>query len=182
DLLGILALESARGNFIVVGEDLGTVAPGARHRLAENGVLSYRLLWFEKQDFPEQSAVSITTHDLPTLAGFYAARDIEARRAAHMIDEEEYARQIEHRKTEIAKLDETLARAGFAGDPLGFALATPSRIAIVNQEDLTGETEQQNVPGTTWQHPNWRRKMKIAVEELGPLAQRLREKIIFSKR
>ena len=67
-------------------------------------------------------------------------------------------------------------------DPLGFVLATPCALAIVNQEDLTGETEQQNLPASTWQHPNWRRKMKVAVEELGPIAEDLRRRLERSGR
>ena len=70
----------------------------------------------------------------------------------------------------FGRLEDALQRAGFAGDPLGFVLATPCALAIVNQEDLTGETEQQNLPASTWQHPNWRRKMKVAVEDLDPIA------------
>ena len=61
-------------------------------------------------------------------------------------------------------------------DWYGFVLATPCALAIVNQEDLTGETGQQNLPASTWQHPNWRRKMKVAVEELGSIANNLRMK------
>ena len=74
-----------------------------------------------------------------------------------------------------ARLKQALERAGFAGDPLGFLLSTPCVLAIINQEDLTGETEQQNLPGSTWQYPNWRRKWRGTVEELGPLAVRFRE-------
>jgi 4-alpha-glucanotransferase len=47
---------------------------------------------------------------------------------------------------------------------------------------LTGETEQQNLPGSTWQYPNWRRKMKVMVEDFGSLAAALREKIQQSGR
>jgi 4-alpha-glucanotransferase len=56
-------------------------------------------------------------------------------------------------------------------------LSTPCALAVVNQEDLTGETEQQNLPGSTWQYPNWRRKMKIPVEEFGAIEARLAEAI-----
>ncbi len=99
DLLGILALESVRGNFVVIGEDLGTVTGEARAALAEAGVLSYRVLWFERdgsgnfrppESYPERALVCSTTHDLPTLAGFAAARDLEARRTAGLADEAEY--------------------------------------------------------------------------------------------
>ena len=106
DLLGILALESVRGNFVVIGEDLGTVTDEARAALAEAGVLSYRVLWFERDgagnfrppdSYPERALVCSTTHDLPTLAGFAAGRDLEARKAAGLADEAEYQRQKAHR-------------------------------------------------------------------------------------
>jgi 4-alpha-glucanotransferase len=186
DLLGILALESVRGGFIVVGEDLGTVEWSVRQKLGETGILGYRLLWFEKspdgsfhlpQEYPAQAAVSITTHDLPTLAGFAEGRDIEARRAAGLVDQAGYEQQWAARRDEIGRLEDALRRAGFEGDPLGFVLSTPCALAIVNQEDLTGETHQQNLPASTWQHPNWCRKMKVAVEDLGPIAEDLRRRL-----
>jgi 4-alpha-glucanotransferase len=186
DLLGILALESVRGGFAVIGEDLGTVEWSVRQKLGEMGILGYRLLWFEKNpdgsfrmpdEYPSQSAVSTTTHDLPTLAGFTQGRDIEARRAAGLVDEPGYQHQWGSRREELGRLEDALQRAGFPGDPLGFILATPCALAVVNQEDLTGETEQQNLPASTWQHPNWRRKMRITVEEMGPMAEDLRRRL-----
>ena len=191
DLLGILALESVRGNFIVIGEDLGTVTGEARAALAEAGVLSYRVLWFERDgagnfrppdSYPERALVCSTTHDLPTLAGFAAARDLEARRTAGLADEAEYQRQKAHRTGEVGRLEEALRAAGFAGDPLGFLLSTPCLLAVINQEDLSGETEQQNLPGSTWQYPNWRRKMLITVEKIAPLAERFAEAARRSRR
>jgi 4-alpha-glucanotransferase len=191
DLVAILALESVRGNFVVIGEDLGTVADEVRLKLGESGVLSYRVLWFSKHadgsfmrpdEYPAQAAVSTTTHDLPTLAGFVSGRDIEVRREAGLIDEAQCLARFAERGFEIAKLTEALRDAGFDGDPIGFLLSTPCALAIVNQEDLTSETEQQNLPGTTSEHPNWRRKMKIAVEDLGPIADVLRKKILRSGR
>ena len=186
DLLGILALESVRGGFAVIGEDLGTVEWSVRQKLGEMGILGYRLLWFGKNpdgsfrmphEYPSQSAVSTTTHDLPTLAGFIQGRDIDARRAAGLVDESGYQQQWASRREELGRLEDALQRAGFPGDPLGFVLATPCALAIVNQEDLTGETEQQNLPASTWQHPNWRRKMRVTVEEMGPLAEDLRRRL-----
>ena len=186
DLLGILALESIRGDFVVVGEDLGTVTEEVRKSLTAAGVLSYRVLWFEKNpdgsfrspsEFPEHAAVSTTTHDLPTLAGFRGSRDIDARREAGLIDDAQYHQQMSVREREKRHLADALEKAGFADDPIGFVLATPSEFAIVNQEDLTRETEQQNLPGSTWQYPNWRRKMKVPVEEMASFAEELRKKI-----
>ena len=176
DLLGILALESVRGNFIVIGEDLGTVTGEVRQSLAETGILSYRLFWFERdgagnfrrpEEYPAHAVVSTTTHDLPTLAGFAPGRDIEARREAGLIDEESYHFQRRARKDEVGRLNAILLATGFTDDALGFLLSTPCALAVINQEDLTGETDQQNLPGSTRQYPNWRRKMKIPVEEFG---------------
>jgi 4-alpha-glucanotransferase len=191
DLLGVLALESVREKFIVIGEDLGTVQEEVRQRLSQTGILGYRLLWFERNvdgtfrlphEYREHAAVSTTTHDLPTLSGFPRGCDIEARRTAGLIDDAGYQAQWAARREETVRLEQALERAGFPGDPLGFVLATPCTLAIVNQEDLTGETEQQNLPASTWQHPNWRRKMKVAVEDLGPIAGVLRRKIEESGR
>jgi len=191
DLLGILALESVRGNFIVIGEDLGTVTGEVRQSLAETGILSYRLFWFERdgqgnfrrpEEYPAHAVVSTTTHDLPTLAGFVAARDIEARKAAGLIDDEAYRFQHAAREDEKGRLNAVLAATGFTCDPIGFLLSTPCALAVVNQEDLTGETEQQNLPGSTWQYPNWRRKMKITVEEFAGIESRLAEAIARSNR
>ncbi len=191
DLLGVLALESQRGNFIVIGEDLGTVTGEVRQSLAETGILSYRLFWFERdgagnfrrpEEYPAHAVVSTTTHDLPTLAGFAAGRDIEARRAAGLIDEESYRFQHAAREDEKARLNAILLATGFTDDPIDFLLSTPCVLAVVNQEDLTGETEQQNLPGSTWQYPNWRRKMKIQVEDFAQIESRLAEAIARSSR
>ena len=175
DLLGILALESERGNFVVIGEDLGTVTGEVRSVLKEKGILSYRLFLFEHDDagrfhppaaYPEHALVSTTTHDLPTLGGFWIHRDIDARKAAGLADEEAYKTQMADREREIQGMKQAMKDAGFENDPLGFVLATPCLLAVVNQEDLTGELDQQNLPGSTWQYPNWRRKMKVTVEQL----------------
>jgi len=191
DLLGILGLESHLQGFYVVGEDLGTVAPEVRARLAQAEVLGYRLLWFERgkdgdflppEEYPKSAAVSTTTHDLPTLEGFFTGRDIEARKNAGLVDDEEYHDQLVTRERDIDNLNAALETAGFPGDGLGFVLATPSTFAIVNQEDLTGQEYQQNLPASTWQYPNWRRKMKVGVEDFGSLTNRLQEAIQRSGR
>ena len=88
DLLRIIALESVRARAIVIGEDLGTVPPGLRERLTEHGVDGMRVLWFERQAdgqfadpaaWPLQSVALSSTHDLPTVAGWRAQRDIDWR-------------------------------------------------------------------------------------------------------
>lgn len=195
DLVRVLALESVRGEFLVVGEDLGTVPGGLRETMERFGMLSYRLFYFEKgQDglprpvdsYPRTALVSSTTHDLPTLAGFWAGRDIEVRRQTGRLNNDgAYERQKRQRVEEKRKMIAALKRDGFlpvdfpdqaaewtelTGElhnaVIGYLMMTPAMLMLLNQEDLTKETEQQNVPGTTWEYPNWRRKMLYAVEEL----------------
>ncbi|HUI54662.1 MAG TPA: 4-alpha-glucanotransferase [Bryobacteraceae bacterium] len=194
DFVRILALESVRNQVLIVGEDLGTVEPEVRETLARFGILSYRLFYFEKngngefrphEQYPSQALVSSTTHDLPTLAGFWVGADIAARRAAGMIDDAQFQKQTEYRALEKQKMLDLLFRQELlppdlpraAADypelsgPLhnavvGFLALTPSQLLAINQEDLTKELQQQNLPGTTWQYPNWGRKMRFTVEQL----------------
>lgn len=196
DVLHILALESVRQKVVVIGEDLGTVTDFVRETLARFGILSYRLLYFERNwndgsfkrapEYPSQALVAATTHDLPTLAGFWLGRDIEARRSAGVLPDENAYRTLQtERAADRQKLLDALLEAGhlpawfprsqaelpeFTGElhnaVIALLASTPSMLMLVNQEDLTKETEQQNLPGTTAEYPNWRRKMRFTVEEL----------------
>jgi 4-alpha-glucanotransferase len=194
DLVRVLALESVRNRVVVVGEDLGTVEPAIRETLARYGVLGYRLFYFEKNprggfkrsdEYTRQALVSSTTHDLPTLAGFWISADLAARRAAGTLDEDAWRRQSETRATEKQKMLNALFDMGLMPADLprdaaaypeltgelhsavvGFLARTPSQLLAINQEDLTKETAQQNLPGTTWQYPNWERKMRFSLEQL----------------
>jgi 4-alpha-glucanotransferase len=194
DFVRILALESVRNQVVVVGEDLGTVEPQVRETLARFGILSYRLFYFEKngdgqfrrhEEYPWQALVSSTTHDLPTLAGFWVGADIAARRQAGTIGEKDFRDQTAQRAAEKQKMLDLLFAQNLLADGLprsaaaypeltgplhhaiiGFLALTPSQLLAINQEDLTKELSQQNLPGTTWQYPNWGRKMRFAVEQL----------------
>jgi 4-alpha-glucanotransferase len=194
-LLSILALESVRNRVVVIGEDLGTVPDEAREVLHRFGILSYRLLYFEQdrdgrfrppQDYPRDALVSATTHDLPTLAGFWLGRDIDARRDAGLLpDESAYQSMRADRAREKQKLLDLLWELKLLPDwfprdatqvpelvgelhnaIVGFLASTPSKLMVLNQEDLLKQAEQQNLPGSTAEYPNWRRKMKCTVEEL----------------
>jgi 4-alpha-glucanotransferase len=196
ELFSILALESVRQQVLIVGEDLGTVPDEVRETLHRYGILSYGLLYFEQDregrfhppgEYPRDALVSATTHDLPTLAGFWLGRDIDARRDAGLLpDEAACQRMREERAVEKQRMLDVLATQGLLPDwfprnasdvpeltgelhnaVVGLLASTPSKLMLLNQEDLLKETEQQNLPGSTAQYPNWRRKMKCAVEELG---------------
>jgi 4-alpha-glucanotransferase len=194
DLIGILALESVRNRVLIIGEDLGTVEPHVRETLSRFGILSYRLFYFERDgsgaykpppEYPYQALVSSTTHDLPTIAGFWVNQDIQARHRCGIIDEHGYRAQVAGRVQEKQKMLDALFAADLLPDTtprdasqipelsgelhnaiIGFLASTPSMLMLLNQEDLSKEIEQQNLPGTTWQHPNWSRKMKFTIDEL----------------
>ena len=193
DLVRILALESVRNDALIVGEDLGTVEEEVRETLAGFGILSYRLLIFEQDaqgfklpyDYPPQALVSTTTHDLPTIAGFWTGEDIAARLRAGTIDQDSFDTQKSDRiRDKQSVLDALFAMELLPADyerdaalipsltpelhyaVLGFLASTPSSLWLVNQEDMTGETLQQNLPGTTAEYPNWSRKMRWSLEDL----------------
>jgi 4-alpha-glucanotransferase len=195
ELLRILALESVRNKTVIIGEDLGTVTDEIRELLARFCILSYRLFYFEKNsqdgsfkgsfEYPRQALVASSTHDLATFVGFWNGCDIEARKAAGLIDENAYAAQVHGRSREKQRMldrlhAENLLPQDYPRDAaqvpavdghlhnamIGFLAQTPSMILLLNQEDLTMESCQQNLPGSTAQYPNWQRKMKSKVEDL----------------
>jgi 4-alpha-glucanotransferase len=206
DLLNVLALASHQSRTIIIGEDLGTVPFDLRDRLMAKGVLSYRLFYFERyrdesliphHQYPRAAMVSIATHDLPTLAGFWSGLDIDARRDMGMLDPEQERLSRAERTRHKARTIEKLVQDGFLPAPvahaawespfpteelhaavLRFLFSTPSAMVIVSQEDLFLDSRQQNFPGTTWQQPNWVTKMRYTVEELStnPEAARLSAK------
>jgi 4-alpha-glucanotransferase len=193
-LLSVLALESVRNQVLIIGEDLGTVPDQAREILHRFGILSYRLLYFEQdngrfrapQEYPRNALVSATTHDLATLAGFWLGRDIDARRDAGLLpDESAYQSMRAGRAREKQWLLDLLWELKLLPDwfprdasqvpelvgelhnaIVGFLASTPAKLMVLNQEDLLKQVEQQNLPGSTEEYPNWRRKMKCTVEEL----------------
>jgi 4-alpha-glucanotransferase len=191
DLIGILALESRRHWCLVVGEDLGTVPEGFRERMEAAGILSYRVLFFEfnadgalvqPQDYPPLALATPGSHDLATLRGWWEAHDIELKSLHGLYpSRDEAQRQHEQRAKERAALLRALAAAGLGltdldatspfrpdlGDAVHAFLAhTRAGLAMVQLDDLTDEREQVNLPGTTDQHPNWRRKQSLNLEDL----------------
>jgi 4-alpha-glucanotransferase len=191
DLIGILALESRRHRCLVVGEDLGTVPEGFRERMEAAGVLSYRVLFFEfdadgvfvqPQDYPPLALATPGSHDLATLRGWWEARDIELKSRHGLYASADQERdQHEQRAKERVALLHALEAAGLelpdldATGPFrpdladavhAFLARTRAGLAMVQLDDLTDERDQVNLPGTTDQHPNWRRKQSLGLEEL----------------
>jgi (1->4)-alpha-D-glucan 1-alpha-D-glucosylmutase len=198
DLLGILCLESQRNRCIVVGEDLGTVPDEVFSALARHGILSYRPLYFERDEqggfqmperYPAQALATVSTHDLPTLRGFWQGIDLAARhKLGFFPDGERHAKQAVDRFEDRARLALALERAGllpegampaepddaFVRAVHAFLARTPAKLLSFQAEDVFGQVDQVNLPGTTEaQYPNWRRKLPIDLEDW-PKEPRLR--------
>ncbi len=168
ELLGVLAAESRRARCLVVGEDLGTVTPEMRAALNEAGVLSYRPLLFENKpsnEYPREALVCVTTHDLPTWRGYWEAHDLKLRKRLGLTVD--FKREMEAREKDKQKIAAILEREGFdlsARAAHAFIVRTPCKLAMLQPEDVFEMLEQANLPGTVDQHPNWRRKLPLALE------------------
>jgi 4-alpha-glucanotransferase len=180
EMLAVLAQESIAHRCIVIGEDLGTEPHGVRAILAAGGIWSYSVLLFERYEsglfvapdrYPSLALATFSTHDLPTFAGWQSGHDIKVRNALAMAGESEAERARARDAFQGA-----LTHAGIDGTE-GFVAvarylaATPSRLAVVSAEDILEVIEQPNLPGTIDQHPNWRQRLPVPIEQWGSLAQ-----------
>jgi 4-alpha-glucanotransferase len=180
DLLRLLALESWRQRAVVIGEDLGVVPEGFRDRMARRGVLGIDVLMFTRDRDGEflrpgawrrEAIATTTTHDLPTLAGWRACRDLEWR--ARLEDGDDAAPSADARAErcdDVQRLQACVgAEQGGTGaateDWLQFVSGSPSPLALLPLEDALGLREQPNLPGTTDGHPNWRRRLPEPLPE-----------------
>jgi 4-alpha-glucanotransferase len=192
DLTALIALESRRHNCMTIGEDLGTVPDGFRETLAEADMLSCKVFYFERdgggfkkpESYPPLAAASVSTHDLATLRGYLDGSDLNVRAHAGMFqtaDEENSAREA--RTREKRELFYALRDAGLLPEGVdpensaqGWTAAlaralqvylsrAPSKLMLVQLDDLMGVAGQTNLPGSTWQHPNWQRRNPATLEE-----------------
>ncbi|MFT5161442.1 MAG: 4-alpha-glucanotransferase [Alteromonadaceae bacterium] len=193
DILRIIALESRRASCVVVGEDLGTTPDGFGEIMAQSGLLSYRVLYFERwqsglfqrpENYPEQSMVTVSTHDMPTLVGWWTGKDLDWREQLNLYPQVEMAQQErDNRVTSREMLLDALRDANVLStdqQPLtsppqanpqltqavqAFLAKSPGRIQLIPLEDAIGLQEQVNIPGTIDEHPNWLQRLPHTMEE-----------------
>lgn len=194
DLLSILALESQRHQCMVIGEDLGTVPVEIVSKLRDSGVYSYKVLYFENDHektfrapkaYPEQSMAVATTHDLPTLRGYWESGDLTLGKTLGLYPDEEVLRGL-YQDRELAKqgLLDALHKHGClpkrAGHKASLMSMTPtlnrglqryiadsnSALLGLQPEDWIDMAEPVNVPGTSYQYKNWRRKLSTTLEKM----------------
>lgn len=198
DLLAILTLESQRHRCVVIGEDLGIVPPEIVQTLRDAGVYSYKVLYFEKEGSgfrpPEryypQSMATPTTHDLPTLIGYWQKGDLTLGESLGIYpDADVLAALSEARDDDKRALEEMLLQYGFLSEPLPpdamtdelnaalhrFIASTSSQFVGLQPEDWLRVETPVNVPGTSDQYPNWRRRLPASLASAfeSPLGQRL---------
>ena len=180
DLLALIKLESHRHRAIVLAEDLGTVPEGFQDRLHDAGVDGMRVLWFERdkagkfvppQHWTPRAAAMTSTHDLPTVAGWWSGRDIDWRVQLGLSGETDDARtEREHDKGllweafctsgaaagEMPAADDVASIADAACVHVG---SSACELVMLPVEDALALIEQPNLPGTLHEHPNWQRRL-----------------------
>ena len=185
DLIGILALESHRHQCLIIGEDLGTVPEGFRERIARANILSYRVLYFEKDydsgafleaaAYPRLSLAVASSHDLPTLSAWWQNADIDLKQKMGRVDSEESMQAaVAERAKERRLLGQTLglpnSETADGKDAVcaahAFLAKTGAAIAMAQLDDITLETEPVNIPTTSEEYPNWRRRYAVELEDL----------------
>ena len=194
DLLAILALESVRNKSLVIGEDLGTVPDTIRDKLQANGMYSYRLFFFEQAEdggfyspshYPEQSMATLTTHDMPTLSGFWHCDDLALGQEVGIYpDAQVLSGLYDIRHENKQQILNTLHGHGSIGDnisrdvnyvgmskELNFSMQThmatgSSALLSLQLEDWLEMENPVNIPGTFDEYPNWRRKLSHDIEDI----------------
>jgi len=186
DLVGILALESHRARCLVIGEDLGTVPEGLQAELDRAGILSCRVMLFERHshgrfrtpgEYPRRALVSVSTHDLPTLPAYWRGGDLDLRAKLGFLSKPgQLEGERSRRRADVAQLAAALRQQGLIGEAVPeeapveavyrYLARTPGRLMMVQLEDALGVTEQINVPGTVDEYPNWRRRLPLALKAI----------------
>jgi 4-alpha-glucanotransferase len=178
DLMRLVVLESRRHRAVILGEDLGTLPYGFDQVLSGAGIAGLRVMWFERNgirfnapaDWTRMAVAMTSTHDLPTVAGWWQGNDIQWRNRIGMAGDDEVIREVERRElwTEMQASGATQAPQPPAEDGAAATYAAcahlgraGSLLALLPVEDLISSPEQPNLPGTTDQHPNWRRRLPV---------------------
>lgn len=181
-LLACLRMEAARSKAIIVAEDLGLVPDGLRAALSASGLYGCSVMQFEREhdhthrrveNYPAKSLTSFATHDTPTVRGFWAGADLDARHRTAQLSGDALNHQHTTRREDCAALARTLGvDDSFEAAPdlclsVHAALATtPADLIAVQLEDILDRVDQTNLPGTIDTYPNWRLKYDRDVDEI----------------
>jgi 4-alpha-glucanotransferase len=194
DLLGILALESQRNQSLVIGEDLGTVPQELRSKLADNGIHSYRVFFFEQAEdggfyapdhYPEQSMSTLTTHDMPTLIGYWHCNDLALGRKVGLYpnadvlstlydvrhaNKQHILNTLHGHHSISSSISRNVNDVGMTTE-LNYGMQThmasgSSALLSLQLEDWLQMDQPINIPGTFNEYPNWKRKLSRNLEDI----------------
>ncbi|MFZ9394629.1 MAG: 4-alpha-glucanotransferase [Erythrobacter sp.] len=186
DLIRLAALEAHRSDAFVIAEDLGTAPHGFTAAVTARRMPGMRVLWFERaadhgfigaRDYEPLSVAMTGTHDTPTVAGWWTGRDLDwAARLGRLPPGVDRTSAEEIRDWDRGLLWSTIGHGQNRPAPedpqpvvdaaVAHIARAPALLAIVPLEDLLGEEEQPNLPGTVAEHPNWRRRWPLPTEIL----------------
>jgi len=192
DLLRIVALESVRNKTLVIAEDLGTIGENVRETLERFHMLSYRLFYFERNypepsfippdKYPDMALCAITTHDLPTIYGYWVGQDLKVKKELGMYSDDKFwQEQVNERERDKQRILFALKSQGIISDDCQseqkmtpelclaiyhYLALTPCKLLLVSLDDIIGALNQQNMPGTVDEHPNWMQKTLLTYEEM----------------
>ena len=168
---------SNRMGCMVIGEDLGVVPDGFRPLMERHDLHAYKVFLFEREGkgfrdpthFTRTALACVGTHDTPSFPGWWAGRDIELRREIGWLDAEAASREEWHRGEEREEVHRLVGHHDAVETSVrvhAHVARSPCRLMAVQLDDALGTLEQPNLPGTIDEHPNWRRKMSVTLEEM----------------
>jgi 4-alpha-glucanotransferase len=178
ELLAIVALESQRAAATVVGEDLGTVEEGVRETLAAHGILSYRVAWFEERppaQYPKLAMAAVATHDLPTIAGLWTGADVRELLRLGLVNDETALDFTRARLSQLAGLGNDAPVTEVIEAVHARLAQAPSLLVTATLDDALAVPDRPNVPGTSFERPNWSISLPLTLEalETAPLPRRI---------
>ncbi len=183
ELYAILCLESHRHRCLLIGEDLGTVPDAVRASMDKHGLQRMYVGQFSLTQDPQQAmlpvpqsaAASMNTHDTPSFAGFWEMSEMKTRLELGHLTEDQAEKERKSREAQKEALHTWLKDELKEKEPttaevldglLRFLAKSDAKLLLINLEDLLGEPNAQNVPGTTDEHPNWRRRIARSLDEI----------------
>jgi 4-alpha-glucanotransferase len=196
ELWAIVTLESRRHEAVIVGEDLGTVPRGVRRAMRNNRAHRIYVVQTEIDEDklpcldppPADSIACMNTHDMPTFASYRHAGDLRDLAELGFLDDEAFTAEAARREAKLRVLEQFLRHGGWldersagaegeldSGDLvracLRFLADSDAADVVVNLEDLWLEERPQNVPGTSHERPNWRRRARYTLDEMMSLPE-----------
>lgn len=187
DMLSILALESQRHQCLIIAEALGTVPDGILESLEQKGILAYNIFYFEKEgnhykpleSYPYQAMTTLSTHDLPTIQGYWKNYDFTLGEKYNIYPSKAVLRSLKDTRaydrlnirTAVEKMmelepNEVGVTIKFTHQLQRYVAHTHSALFGTQPEDWLNMLEPVNIPGTSTEYPNWRRKLSASIEEI----------------